>query len=153
MFTAFPELTRGNAGVYYFKMQFPVGILGAFFDSFSFFITIHIIRSALKSQTALVYFTHLSLDLVIAVLATFWVLFVFSSSGWLISLLEDNSLELAVRNEVYEEMLVEAIVKPADNLRNIYFGLTMGVSASLPTCVHLFMFIRSCLQISNNTDG
>jgi len=57
MFTAFPELTRGSAGVTNFKIQFPV--------------------------------------------------------------------------------------RPTDNLRNIYFGVIMGISASFPTCVHVGMFLRS----------
>lgn len=146
MFTAFPELTTGASGIYYFKMQFPVGVLGALFDSFSFFITVSIIRHALESQKSVIYFAHLFIDLVIAILATFWVLFVFSSAGWLISLLESTPLTLSERNSVYKEILQNAIAQPYDNFKNIYFGLIMGVSASLPTCVHLFMFIRSSFQ-------
>ena len=42
MFTAFPDLTRGIAGQHYFKVQFPVGFLGALFDSLSFFVTLYI---------------------------------------------------------------------------------------------------------------
>ncbi len=147
MFTAFPELTRGSAGVHYFKIQFPVGFLGALFDSLSFFITLFIIRRALRIQHSLQYFGHLSLDFVIAVLATFWVLFVFSFSGWLISLIDSTPQALAARNEEYEQMLVEAIARPTDNLRNIYFGLIMGVSAILPTAVHIYMFLRSSLRV------
>ena len=89
MFTAFPELTHGRAGVYYFKMQFPVGFLGAIFDSLSFFVTIYIIHNALRTEKGIQYISHLSLDLIIAILATFWVLFVFSFSGWLIDLTND----------------------------------------------------------------
>ncbi len=87
MFTAFPELTHGISGVYYFKVQFPVVILGALFDSLSFFVTLLIIRRALHASKNLEYITHLSLDLVIAILAIFWVLFVFSFSGWIVHLL------------------------------------------------------------------
>jgi len=144
MFTAFPELTIGRKGIHYFNVQFPVGFLGALFDSFSFFVTIVIIRRALRSRSGLEYLAHLSLDLVIAVLATCWVLFVFSFSGWLIGLLEANPEALTVRNEHYEGLLVEALANPTRNLRNIYFGLIMGVSASLPTCIHIYMFLRSC---------
>ena len=50
MTTAYPELLKGAKGAYYFKVQFPVGILGALFDSLSFFVTIVIIRRALVSQ-------------------------------------------------------------------------------------------------------
>ena len=147
MFTAFPELTRGSAGVHYFKIQFPVGFLGALFDSLSFFITLFIIRRALRIQHSLQYIAHLSLDFAIAVLATFWVLFVFSFSGWLINLIESTPQALAARNEEYEQMLVAAIASPTDNLRNIYFGLIMGVSAILPTAVHIYMFLRSSLRV------
>lgn len=143
MFTAFPELTRGSAGQYYFKVQFPVGLLGALFDSLSFFVTIFIIRRALRAQKTMEYISHLSLDLVIAVLATFWVLFVFSFSGWIIHLLDSIHQDLADRNEDYKRMLVDALTRPAANKRNIYFGLIMGVSAMLPTCGHVFMFLKS----------
>jgi len=151
MFTAFPELTHGRAGIHYFKIQFPVGFLGALFDSLSFFVTIFIIRHALRTEKGIQYVAHLSLDLVIAILATFWVLFVFSFSGWLINLMDakpliDAKLEvLAKRNAEYQELLVDAIARPTDNLRNIYFGLVMGISAMIPTCVHIYMFFRSCV--------
>lgn len=157
MFTAFPELTYGRAGIHYFKLQFPVGFLGALFDSLSFFVTIFIIRHALRTEKGIQYIAHLSLDLAIAILATFWVLFVFSFSGWLIDLMDakplmevntliDAKLEiLAERNDKYQELLVDAIARPTDNLRNIYFGLVMGVSAMIPTCVHIYMFFRSCV--------
>lgn len=143
MFTAFPELTRGSAGQHYFKVQFPVGFLGALFDSLSFFVTIFIIRRALRAQKTMEYISHLSLDLVIAVLATFWVLFVFSFSGWIIHLLDSIHQDFADRNEDYKRMLVDALTRPAANKRNIYFGLIMGVSAMLPTCGHVFMFLKS----------
>ena len=147
MFTAFPELTHGRAGVYYFKIQFPVGFLGALFDSLSFFVTIYIIRHALHTKKDLQYVAHLSLDLVIAILATFWVLFVFSFSCWLISLMNAKPQVLTERNAEYQGMLLDALARPTDNLRNIYFGLIMGVSAMIPTCVHVYMFLRACMYI------
>jgi hypothetical protein len=147
MFTAFPELTRGSAGIYYFKIQFPVGFLGALFDSLSFFVTIYIIRNALRTEKGMQYVAHLSLDLVIAVLATFWVLFVFSFSGWLIDLVDNTPQILAERNAKYEGLLLDAVARPSDNMRNIYFGFIMGVSAIIPTCVHIYMFFRSCVFI------
>ncbi len=143
MFTAFPELTRGSAGYHYFKVQFPVGFLGALFDSLSFFVTIFIVRRALRAEKNMEYVSHLSLDLVIAILATFWVLFVFSFSGWIVHLLDSVQQDLAGRNEDYKRMLVDALARPYANKRNIYFGIIMGVSAMLPTCGHLFIFLRS----------
>jgi heme/copper-type cytochrome/quinol oxidase subunit 4 len=147
MYTAFPELTRGSAGAYYYKVQFPVGILGALFDSLSFFVTIFIIRHALCSKKDIQYVAHLSLDLIIAILATFWVLFVFSFSGWLVDLTNNTPQILVERNAKYEGLLLDAVARPADNMRNIYFGLIMGVSAMIPTCVHLYMFLHSCVFI------
>ena len=141
MYTAFPELTRGGAGVYYAKVQYPVGILGALFDSLSFFVTIYIIRRALRSQKAWEYLSHLSIDLVIAILATFWVVFVFTVSGWTVNLVPPQSL--VNRSERYEQMVTEAVANPTENMRNIYFGLVMGISAMLPTCIHILMFLRA----------
>ena len=62
---------------HYIKLQIPVGLLGALFDSLSFFVTIWIIRRALASTKSIEYMFHLSLDFIIAILATLWVLFVF----------------------------------------------------------------------------
>ena len=146
MYTAFPELTRGGAGVYYYKVQFPVGILGALFDSLSFFVTIFLIRHALRSKKDIQYVAHLSVDLIIAILATFWVVFVFSFSGWLVNLVSTTPQILADRNAEYQGLLLDAIAKPTDNLRNIYFGLVMGISAMIPTCVHIYMFLRACVH-------
>lgn len=143
LFTAFPELTYGSAGYHYFKVQFPVGFLGALFDSLSFFVTIFIIRRALRAQKNMEYISHLSLDLVIALLATFWVLFVFSFAGWLVHLIESVHQDLSGRNEDYRRMLMDALARPYANKRNIYFGLIMGASAMLPTCGHIFMFLMS----------
>ncbi|MFQ5962922.1 MAG: hypothetical protein ACE5KZ_01395 [Candidatus Scalinduaceae bacterium] len=147
MFTAFPHYIHGIERGHYFLLQFPVGFLGAIFDSFSFFVTILIIRRALNSRSSSEYIAHLSLDLVIALVATCWVLFVFSFSGWLICLLEAKPQLLSVRNEKYEQMLVGALASPSDNVRNIYFGVIMGISASLPTFVHISIFVRSSFRV------
>jgi hypothetical protein len=147
MFTAFPQYIHGIEGTHYFLLQFPVGFLGAIFDSFSFFVTIFIIRRALNCVSSSEYIAHLSLDLVIALFATCWVLFVFSFSGWLICLFETNPELLSVRNEQYGQRLVGAMASPSDNIRNIYFGIIMGISASLPTFIHISMFVRSSFRV------
>ena len=139
MFTAFPFLINP----YYFKIQFPVGILGALFDSLSFFVTIFIIRRALRSQKSWEYVGHLSVDLLIAILATFWVVYVFSISGWLVNWVGATPQDLTVRNARYEQMVADAVADPTGNLRNIYFGLIMGISAMIPTCIHVTMFLRA----------
>ncbi|NEP17145.1 MAG: hypothetical protein F6J97_09585, partial [Leptolyngbya sp. SIO4C1] len=131
----------GNERSHYFLLQFPVGLLGALFDSLSFFITVYIAKRALKTTTVTSYVAHLSIDLVIAVVATWWVLFVFSFSGWLVSLVQATPESLATRTEIYESRVVEAVTNPTtrESLRNIYFGLVMGISAMLPTMTHLYL--------------
>ena len=152
IFTAFPELAFGYHRAHYFRVQFPVGFLGALFDSLSFFITIYIIRRALHTESSAEYIAHLSIDLLIAILATFWVLLVFILSGWLINSLfgnayvSANSEQLISRQDRYENLLLNALLNPLGNLRNIYFGLIMGISASLPTCIHFYMFLQSGLR-------
>ena len=142
IYTTYPYYMQTHEASHYFKLQIPVGFLGALFDSLSFFITIWIIRRALASSKTLEYMLHLSLDLVIAVLATLWVLFVFSFGGWLISLWEQAPEELSQRSSKYTYRAVQAMQDPTgkENVKNIYFGLIMGVSAALPTCLHLFLF-------------
>lgn len=148
MVTAFPNSIVGKEGLHYFLLQFPVGVLGALFDSLSFFITIYIARKALKTTSTLNYIAHLSVDLIIAIIATWWVLFVFSFSGWLISLVLQNPESLAYRNNVYEERLVKAVQDPTerDNLKNIYFGIIMGISAMLPTITHISLSLNSIVK-------
>ena len=148
IFTAFPHYMLTHEASHYLKLQIPVGLLGALFDSFSFFITIWIIRQALASSNNYQYVFHLSLDFVIAVIATLWVLFVFTFGGWLISLWEDTPEKLVVRGSKYTSRAVQAMQDPMgrENSKNIYFGLIMGVSAALPTFLHLTLFIWSLLK-------
>ena len=152
IFTAFPQYMLTHEANHYVMLQFPVGILGALFDSLSFFVTIWIIRRALAAKKTSEYVMHLSLDLIIAVIATFWVLFVFASGGWFISLFETVPEELTVRREKYTTRAVQALQDPTgrENAKNIYFGIIMGVSAALPTCLHLFLFFRSCTRAFKN---
>ena len=148
MVTAFPDLLVGHTANYYFKIQFPVATLGALFDSLSFFITLHLIRKALASATAARFLGHLSIDLVIAILATLWVLFVFSFSSWLIRHFDAavDVQALAARQSIYSERVVSALQNPTANIRNSYFGLIMGISAMIPSCVHLSMAVKSVAQ-------
>lgn len=211
LLTAFSFLIEGS-GSYYFKLQVPVGFFGALFDAVSFFVTIFIVRRALRTRSNSEYVGHLSLDLVIAVLSACWVLFVFSFSGWLIHRLEaeppviieapakpqpqtektklqeppksavaavekppvaekppvppkppprpetpkpqvreesstsEKPRSLGGRTRAYHEMLTTALANPGQNLRYIYFGAIMGASASLPTCIHIYMFLASLVR-------
>jgi len=142
----FPEVAFGAERAHYFKLQFPVGLLGALFDSLSFFVTVGLIRNAVKARSNLQQVGHLSIDFLIAVLASLWVVFVFSFSGWLISLLESQPESLVRRSQNYSNAVVEAVANPTQNFRNIYFGLVMGVSAMIPTTIHVVMACRSLLK-------
>lgn len=145
LLTAYPEEAFGNERAHYFLLQFPVGILGALFDSLSFFITVWIAKRALKTTSLASYIAHLSVDVVIAIIATWWVLFVFSFSGWLISIVQHSPESLATRADVYESRVIEAVQNPTNrqNLKNIYFGIVVGISAMLPTFTHLFLSVRA----------
>ena len=148
IYTAFPFYMQTHEASHYVKLQVPVGFFGALFDSLSFFVTIWIIKRALAAQKTSEYVIHLSLDLFIAILATLWVLLVFTFSGWLISLWENAPEQLADRGVKYTSRAVQAIKDPAgrENIKNIYFGLIMGVSAALPTCFHFFLFFSSLIK-------
>ncbi|MEE3368579.1 MAG: hypothetical protein VX346_04460 [Planctomycetota bacterium] len=169
--TAFPHLVFGKALAHYAKIQIPVGLLGALFDSLSFFVTVQLVRRALAASGIVRFLAHLSVDLFIALAATWWVLFVFVLSGWLINLLDGRiyernqqgrwqviSIETLAhtsddaeirtkhwrqRTDLYRGRLVDALRHPLANLKNIYFGIIMGASAMLPTCIHLSMFLAA----------
>ena len=145
MITALPHLVFDpNEFPQYFKVQFPVAFMGALFDSLSFFITIYIVEKALKSRSMFAFIGNLSIDLVIAVLATFWVVFVFMFSSWLVRLtMPEEITTLAARQEIYGRRLVDAINNPFANLRNIYFGIVIGISSLIPTLIHIFMACKS----------
>ena len=149
--TAYPEIfTSEKELLYYTKIQIPVAFLGALFDSLSLYLTLWVIRRALLSLSNLSYIFHLSIDVLIAIAATFWVLFVFSISGWIVKStffkttvtsqsLTATSQSLEERNQLYTDRAVAAVKNPTgeEEMKNIYFGLVMGLSAIIPTCVHI----------------
>ena len=149
--TAYPEIFSGNELEHYIKVQIPVSLLGALFDSLSLYITLFVVCRALLSRSNISYISHLSIDVLIAIAATFWVLFVFSISGWIVSFIPNVSKEviksesLVERKEVYADRAVAAINNPTgeEEMKNIYFGIVMGFSAIIPTSVHLFCSIFS----------
>lgn len=145
MLIAFPELILGGSWLEYFLLQFPVGFLGGLFDSLSLIVTFYMVKRAIASKSNFLYLAHLSVDLVIAFLATMWVLFVFVFSGWFISLLLFSPENLLVRKEVYEERVISAINNPSGTkeIRNIFFGIVMGFSAMIPTIFHIYLFFKS----------
>ena len=145
MVTAFPEVAFGPERAHYFWVQFPVGILGAFFDSLSLFVTIYMVRRALSASSSTSYVGHLSVDLGIAALATFWVLFVFSVSGWIIGVLGTALESLLARNTAYQDPMGR------EENRNVYFGVLMGLSAMLPSLTHLYLAIRAAGTVARRS--
>ncbi|MEL6940928.1 MAG: hypothetical protein AAFO84_17235 [Cyanobacteria bacterium J06598_1] len=149
--TTHPEEFAGAERLEYLLMQFPVGFLGAIFDSLSFFITVWIARRALNTKTLAHYVSYLSVDVLIAIAATGWVLMVFSVSGWLVSQLlvhmtpSADTVSLAQSSIKYESRATAALRDPLgrDNIKNIYFGVIMGFSAMIPTLTHLYLSARA----------
>ena len=167
--TAYPEIFSGDELVHYIKVRVPVALLGALFDSLSLHIALLVVRQALLSQSNLSYLSHLSIDVLIAIAATFWVLFIFSVLGWIVSFMPSASEtivkniapiskkqigdkqtkakpeSLADRNKVYTNRAVAAINNPTGNeeRKNIYFGIVMGFSAIISTSVHIFCALFS----------
>ena len=153
MVTAFPEVTFGPERGHYFLVQIPVGLLGALFDSLSLFVTVYMVRPALQAASSASYVAHLSVDLAIAALATLWALFVFSVSGWLVSFVGASPESLLARNNAYQDRLAQALRDPTgrEEIRNIYFGLLMGVSAMLPTLTHVYLSMRAAGTVARQS--
>ena len=143
MLTVFSNFLFTHEKWDYFLIQIPVGLFGAMFDSLSFFITIWVIKRAVAVQSFSEYVAHLSMDVIIAIIATFWVLFVFTFSGWIVSQVLSSDESIQQRTEKYEMRVIQAVKEPVKNWKNIYFGLVMGISAMLPTVIHFWMFFNS----------
>ena len=144
--TAFPFLLSSGKAQEYVLLQFPVGLMGACFDTLSFFVTIWIARNAIRTTQTWRFLLHLSLDLILAFLATMWVLLVFIVSGWVLSFILGIPEGLHDRSAVYQGRLLEALLRPFENIRNIYFGTIMGISAALPSIIHMGLFFYTLLR-------
>jgi hypothetical protein len=146
--TAYPQYLSGDKAVEYQLMSIPVGMMGALFDTLSLFITIWMIRRAIKTKHLTVYLGYLSIDFVIAIIATFWVLFAFIASGWVVNLVLENPETFNQRTALYESRVDQMFADPfsAGNLKNMYFGFLMGASAFIPTLVHIGMALLSLGQ-------
>ena len=148
LLTAYPQHVFGVKAEEYVLMGFPVALFGAVFDCLSLLVTIFVIKRALLSENNLSYILYLSIDFLIAIVASLWVLFVFMISGWVVSYILANPETIGYRVGLYERRVESAIYNPfnPDNLRNIYFGIIMGASAVLPTLLHLSLACLSFLR-------
>lgn len=148
IFTAYPRLIFSVEAQEIIIMGFPVALFGGAFDSLSLLVTILIVKRALKSKNNSSYVLYLGIDLLIAIVASFWVLFVFIVSGWMVSYVLAIPETIGSRVWLYEERVASAISNPfnSGNLRNIYFGIIMGASASLATLLHIFLACQSFLR-------
>ena len=54
--------------------------------------------------------------------------------------------------EGYSSKVNDAIQNPIRNIKNIYFGMVMGLSAMLPTLMHITLFIRSIIRLNVMTN-
>ena len=153
LLTTYPQHLISYKGEEYVLMGFPVSVMGALFDSLSLFVTMIIVKRALCSASNLHYVAFLSVDLLIAVLATFWVLFAFVASGWFVSFILERPETFTDRTELYEGRLWSVLLNPfaPDNIRNVYFGIIMGASALLPTLCHLYMAGLSVVRFIFNS--
>jgi hypothetical protein len=88
--------------------------------------------------------------------ATFWVIFVFWVSGLLLDLhdlaagdMATSADILAQQNQQYRQLLANAIQSPSDaeSVKNIYFGIVMGISAMLPTFTHILLCSKSAITV------
>ena len=94
------------------------------------------------------------MDLVIAVLATFWVILVFIISRWAVSFIEtlgqsekliqtyDHETNINKRTNKYATTVNDDLKNRSKNIQNIYLGLIIGISAMLPTIIHFMMFLK-----------
>jgi hypothetical protein len=141
LLTTYPQHLTSYKGEEYVLMGFPVSVMGALFDSLSLFVTLIIVRRALLSTNNMRYIGYLSIDLLIAVLATFWVLFAFIASGWIVGLILERPETFTSRTVMYEGRVWSVFLNPfaPENIRNVYFGVIMGASALLPTLCHLYL--------------
>ena len=64
----------------------------------------------------------------------------------------DHETNINKRTDKYVNTVNDALKNPSKNIQNIYFGLIMGISATLPTMFHFMMFLKSSFHIilSNN---
>ncbi len=145
LLTAYPEKLLTYEAREITLMSVPVSVLGGLFDFLSLFVTLHIARRALEATSNRVFISYLCIDLVIAIAATAWVLFVFTISGWLVNLVLSLPETLGQRESLYKQPFWSALLNPfhAESIRNIYFGIIMGASAMLPTMIHLYHALRA----------
>lgn len=148
LLTTYPQFVFNYKAEEYILMGFPVALFGALFDCLSLLVTIFIIKRALAAEKNSSYIFYLSIDFLIAIAASFWVLFVFMISGWVVNQILSNPETMGARVWLYEGRLASAFFDPLnpDNLRNIYFGVVMGASALLPTLLHLCLACQSFLK-------
>ena len=133
---------------HYIKLQIPVGLLGALFDSLSFFNHLDYSGLLCQQNPHLEYVFHLSLDFIIAILATLWVLFVFSFGGWLISLLEQAPEELGQRVQNNHPKSGASNTGPHSKRKPkkmFILAFNYGIICS-PSCLHLTLFAWSILR-------
>ncbi len=112
---SFPELIVSQTGRMLLIQQ-AVAILGGLFDSLSFFLTVYLVGRAARTRYGLNFAGILSIDLVIAAVATAWVLLVVMLASWAIGPPEETAMrpaqqvvatEVSVSNEPEPQQAVQ----------------------------------------------
>jgi len=103
---SFPELLDDLIRM--LKIQVIVALLGGLFDSLSFFITIGLIRRASRARSGIKFIGILLVDLIIAAVATAWVLLVVLVATWIVGPPDISALEVSIdENAVVIEELAK----------------------------------------------
>jgi hypothetical protein len=79
----------------------------------------------------------------IAFLAKMWVVLVFVILRWRLSLFLDASEILEDRGSISQARLLEVLIHPFDNMRNVYFGMMMWFRAGILPFIELFLVLST----------
>jgi hypothetical protein len=151
LLTAYPERLHGMKAVEYTMTGIPVSLLGAVFDIVTLGIIIWAVNRALATRNNLVFLAYLSVDFIIAVVATLWVVFAFYVSGWLVAQVLPINDSFAQRTELYHDRVAGVFLHPlaAESLKNVYFGLILSGSSMLPSIAHVVIAVGALAKIAH----
>lgn len=151
LLTAYPERLHGMKAVEYTMTGVPVSLLGAVFDVVTLGIIIWAVNRALATRSNAMFLAYLSVDFIIAIVATFWVLFAFYVSGWLVAQVLPINDSFAQRTELYQERVAGLFLHPlaAESLKNVYFGLILSGSSMLPSLAHVAIAVVALAKVAH----
>jgi hypothetical protein len=148
LLTIYRKLLQGDEALEHILMSLPVSLIGAVFDTFSLFVTLHAVRRALATPSTLAFLLYLSVGLILPIMAAIWILFAFVVAGQIINMVLAQPETFEARTMLYRRRLWGAIFQPfrGENLKNIYFGAIMSFSAIVPLILHLVMAAQAVVR-------